>query len=309
MQKIAKTRGVKGAASWCALAAMLFLLTRLLLQGGISLLMSFRVKGASLADPAGFSQTAVMLLTMFISLAAAAVPVVWLLRTTRLGLPDLRLTLPGQWSPAFCMLLFLGAANFANLFGGILGWVLGAGSRQSVLPAAGLDLVLSFLALCVLPAVCEELLFRGALQGLLRPSGSAAAIVGPAVLFALLHLELTQCITALVCGLFLGWLAERTGSILPGMLLHFVNNCIAFLDIYLLLYAPEAVATAVELVVLLGFPLVGGVVLHQAIQEHKFSFGEGMRPGVTALAVFQSPAYTVAAAFLAVYTLYLSLVA
>lgn len=306
MQKIAKTRGVKGAASWCALAAMLYLLTRLAMQGLISLLMGLRVKGASLADPAGFSQTAVTLCMLCIGVAAVAVPVAWLLRTTRLTPADLRLNLPGQWSPAFCALLFLGLANFANLFGGILRRVLGLGGSGTVLPAGGVDLALSFVTLCLLPAVGEELLFRGALQGLLRPSGSAAAIVGSALLFGVLHLDLIQCITALACGLFLGWLAERTGSILPGMLLHLLNNCLAFLDIYLLLYAPEGIAVGVELAILLGFPLAGGLVLYRAVKEHRFEFGEGMRPGVAALAVFQSPAYTAAVVFLSAYTVYLS---
>ena len=63
------------------------------------------------------------------------------------------------------------------------------------------------------------------------------AIFGPALLFSLLHLDAIQGLTALVCGVFLGWLAERSGSILPGILLHFVNNCLAFCNLYLRLYA------------------------------------------------------------------------
>ena len=62
----------------------------------------------------------------------------------------------------------------------------------------------------------------------MRPSGSSVAIFAPALLFALLHLDLAQSITALVCGIFLGWLVERSGSILPGMLLHFINNTLRF---------------------------------------------------------------------------------
>ena len=81
-----------------------------------------------------------------------------------------------------------------------------------------------------MPAVLEEIYFRGALQGIMRPSGSSVAIFAPALLFALLHLDLAQSITALVCGIFLGWLVERSGSILPGMLLHFINNTLAFLS-------------------------------------------------------------------------------
>ena len=60
----------------------------------------------------------------------------------------------------------------------------------------------------------------------MRPCGSAAAIFAPALLFGVLHLDLAQGLTAFACGVFLGWLAERSGSILPGMLLHLVNNAL-----------------------------------------------------------------------------------
>ena len=59
MQRIGKTRGIKGAASWCAFAAILYLLCQYLLQALASHLMGLRVEGASLADPVGYSQTAV----------------------------------------------------------------------------------------------------------------------------------------------------------------------------------------------------------------------------------------------------------
>src|SRR5699024_8412697 len=123
-------------------------------------------------------------------------------------------------------------------------------------------------------AILEELLFRGALQGLMRPCGSAAAIFAPALLFALLHMDLAQGITAFVCGVFLGWLAERTGSILPGMLLHFVNNTIAFIVAYLQLYAPASTAMAAELFVLLFFPPVAlWLIWHAMRQGFRFSAG------------------------------------
>ena len=177
---------------------------------------------------------------------------------------------------------------------------------STVLPPLFLVLVLSYLALCLLPAIGEELFFRGALQGLMRPCGSAAAIFAPALLFALLHLDLAQGITAFLGGLFLGWLAERTGSILPCMLLHLINNTIAFADIYLQLYAPGTLATAVELAILLGFPLLAGWLVWRAVTRQGFSFEAGLRPGAEIPAVFSSPAYTLAAAALAVLTLWQS---
>lgn len=302
VQRIGKIRGVKGAASCCALAALGYLAARGLLQAGVSFLMGLRVEGASLANPVGFSPVEAELLAMVASVAAILLPILVLLRLTRLRADDLRVLWPAPWSPAFCTILFLGVANAGNLFGGLIGHLLGRDGATPALPAGGVALAVNFISLCAVPAVLEELFFRGALQGLMRPSGSMAAIFGPALLFGLLHLDLAQGLTAFVCGLFLGWLAERTGSILPGILLHFVNNTIAFAVAYLQLYAPGGIALGAQLFVLLAFPPLALWLLWRAMRQG-FHFSEGLRPGVDPLAVFSSPAFLVTVAFLLVYCL------
>lgn len=300
-----KSRGVRGAASWCAIAALLYLLVRSVLYLGVSTLLGLIQPGASLDKPIGFTDVTVGLLQLFIGMGAIAIPLWFLLRVTRLETEDLRITIPAPWSPMFCLPVFLGVANAANLAGALLTNLLGIEVSTSILPSGGIELFVQFLVLCVLPAIAEELFFRGALQGLLRPCGSAAAIFGPALLFALLHLDPIQGLTALVCGVFLGWLAERSGSILPGILLHFTNNCLAFLSLYLRFYAPASVSFGVELFLLLFFPLFGLWLIYHARQQG-FRFAAGLRPGVDVLAVFASPAYTVTALFLLLYTVFLS---
>ena len=59
---------------------------------------------------------------------------------------------------------------------------------------------------------------------LLRPLGRNAAILGQAVLFAALHGSLQAKAYALGMGLLFGWAADRSGSLLPGILLHILNN-------------------------------------------------------------------------------------
>lgn len=299
-----RTRGVRGAASWCAIAALLYLLVRALLYAVISGLLGLLQPGASMDKPIGVSDTVIGLLQLVIGVGAIVLPLWALLRLTRLRTSDLRVLLPAPWSPAFCLSVFLGLANLANLGGALLSHLLGLENTTSILPSEGAELVVQFLVLCLMPAVTEELFFRGALQGLLRPCGSAAAIFGPALLFALLHLDPIQGLTALVCGVFLGWLAERSGSILPGMLLHFVNNCLAFLSLYLRLYAPNNVSLAVELFLLLFFPLFALWLLYHARQQG-FRFSAGLRPGVDVLAVFSSPAYVLTVVFLLLYSFFL----
>ena len=187
--------------------------------------------------------------------------------------------------------------------GGLLVRLAGAEDAATLLPSGGAELFVQFLALCAVPAVVEELLFRGALQGLMRPSGSAAAIFGPALLFGLLHLDLAQGLTAFACGVFLGWLAERSGSILPGMLLHFCNNTLAFLNLYLRFYAPQPVSFGVELFILFFFPVFGVWLIWHARQQG-FRFSAGLRPGVDVTEIFTSPVYDLAVVFLVCYTIF-----
>ncbi len=81
------------------------------------------------------------------------------------------------------------------------------------------------------PAICEELAFRGFIFTGLRRSGSAWRAIGvSAVFFGLSHGILQQSLIASLIGVLLGWLALRTGSILPGMTFHLVHNALGVLS-------------------------------------------------------------------------------
>ena len=295
-----KSRGVRGAAGGCAVASLVYLLARGLLTLLVSALMGLAHPGASLAKPLGFSGVSTALFQLLIGLGAIVLTLVFLLKVTRLKTKDLRIMLPAPWSPGFCLPVFLGVANLANLAGALINRLTGSPATSEMLPSGGPELLMQFLALCVMPAIAEELLFRGAVQGLMRPCGSAAAIFAPALLFGVLHLDLAQGLTAFACGVFLGWLAERSGSILPGMLLHLVNNALAFLTIYLRYYAPAEVSFGVELFILLFFPAFGAWMICNA-RRQGFSFSAGLRPGVDVLTVFTSPVYCATVLFLVAY--------
>ena len=295
-----KSRGVRGAAGGCAVASLVYLLARGLLTLLVSALMGLAHPGASLAKPLGFSGVSTALFQLLIGLGAIVLTLVFLLKVTRLKTKDLRIMLPAPWSPGFCLPVFLGVANLANLAGALINRLTGSPATSEMLPSGGPELLMQFLALCVMPAIAEELLFRGAFQGLMRPCGSAAAIFAPALLFGVLHLDLAQGLTAFACGVFLGWLAERSGSILPGMLLHLVNNALAFLTIYLRYYAPAEFSFVVELFILLFFPAFGAWMICNA-RRQGFSFSAGLRPGVDVLTVFTSPVYCATVLFLVAY--------
>ncbi|NNC19708.1 CPBP family intramembrane metalloprotease [Corallococcus exiguus] len=83
----------------------------------------------------------------------------------------------------------------------------------------------------------EELFFRGYVQTrLVERWGRTAGIAGAATLFGILHFDPIHSPMALMMGLFLGWLAERTGSVRLPIFVHAFNNLTSFL---LSRYAPS----------------------------------------------------------------------
>jgi len=88
-----------------------------------------------------------------------------------------------------------------------------------------------YLTIGILAPLAEEIVFRGAVlkQLLTTPSLTPlSAVVLSAIFFAVIHVNPAQMPHAFIAGLLLGWLYFRTGSILPGMCLHWVNNSVAY---------------------------------------------------------------------------------
>lgn len=84
------------------------------------------------------------------------------------------------------------------------------------------------LMMSLVPAICEELAFRGfVFGGLVRENGGLRAVVVTALMFGISHGVLQQSIAATIMGVMLGWVALRTGSVIPGILIHFTNNALS----------------------------------------------------------------------------------
>jgi len=129
-----------------------------------------------------------------------------------------------------------------SLLVGVLGW--GLAQSLSLLVLTLLDLLggtmppqyvelteapflLSLLVGALVPAICEEAAFRGYVLSNLRPLGRNAAVVLTGVLFGLMHLSLIRALPLIALGLLFSAAVERSGSIIPGVLAHFVNNATA----------------------------------------------------------------------------------
>lgn len=87
------------------------------------------------------------------------------------------------------------------------------------------------ICLGVVPGVCEECFFRGYLfNGLKQHLNATWTIVVSAVAFGLFHVVLAggaapeRLLPSTLMGLLLGWMAYRSGSIVPSILLHAIHN-------------------------------------------------------------------------------------
>ena len=90
-----------------------------------------------------------------------------------------------------------------------------------------------YFTLAVLAPWAEEVVFRGAILRKLLEIFSRqmhwVAIVISAIIFGAVHMNMAQGVNAFVLGLLLGWMFYRTGSIFPGIVLHWANNTIAYI--------------------------------------------------------------------------------
>ena len=85
---------------------------------------------------------------------------------------------------------------------------------------------LGIISIVFMAPLVEEHLFRGAIQGhLMRKwKNPYLAIVIASLIFGVVHGNPAQIPFAFVVGMALGWMYYLTGSLIPGMLMHFINN-------------------------------------------------------------------------------------
>lgn len=101
---------------------------------------------------------------------------------------------------------------------------------------------LGILCLAVLGPVLEELLFRGAItKVLLRQYAPFKAILISGLIFGIFHLNPTQVVAASFSGFLFAWLYYKSGSLVPGILIHILNNS---LSVWLSLNYKEVDTTA-----------------------------------------------------------------
>lgn len=139
-----------------------------------------------------------------------------------------------QWNASFLKLIPLG---LLMLFG--LDYILG--ELMTLLPNydqmledyqtmfAGIDMVYLFIGGVIIGPICEEIIFRGIIEeGFLETYTPNKAVLFSAMIFGGIHLVPLQVLSAFLAGILLGWIYWKTRSLWIVMILHIVNNYIAF---------------------------------------------------------------------------------
>lgn len=124
------------------------------------------------------------------------------------------------------------------------------------------DVIVNVLIIALLPAICEEVCFRGALQRIMIhiTKNAWTGIIVTSILFSALHFQFQGFLPRMFLGLVLGAIYWYSGSLWLSILAHFVNNAI---QVVVVSYAPEYIeknpSISIYLAILSGL-LIWGIL-------------------------------------------------
>lgn len=107
---------------------------------------------------------------------------------------------------------------------------------------------LNIITVAVVPAICEEFLFRGVIQSQLGKAfkNVHVAIWLSAAFFSFIHFQFYGFLPRMILGAFFGYLLIWTGSIWAPIMAHFTNNALAVIGFYYTQHNPEMDVKALE---------------------------------------------------------------
>ena len=108
------------------------------------------------------------------------------------------------------------------------------------------EFIFVLITVALVPAVCEEFLFRGLVQRNVSESlGNPWGALVAGVIFGFYHLNPFSIVPLVCLGVFFGYVMYRSGSLLLAVIAHFVNNAVACAALYLQL-ADDSIALQLE---------------------------------------------------------------
>ena len=119
-------------------------------------------------------------------------------------------------------------SNITTCINYILQLLFGAGEIQNVMeaiaPSSFSAGVVTLIFTAFVAPIFEEIIYRHLLLRSLKPIGDTPAIIISALVFGLAHGNFDQFAYAFLSGIIFGLMAVRYNTIIPGMVLHLINN-------------------------------------------------------------------------------------
>ncbi len=186
------------------------------------------------------------------------------------------MTVKGNWNYKTILItfiIFLGLNFiFSLLFSGInlllqpLGYQL-VDYATRFEPKNNIDLILQLLSICIIAPIFEEIFFRGIVLHGLKPYGNGFAIIISSLFFGMMHGSLLHNISMFICSLALGYLAIKTQSIIPGIIVHFLNNVLACVLTFL-------EVSSIGTIISVGLLLISAIYTIYFLLRHKVQIKE-----------------------------------
>lgn len=128
---------------------------------------------------------------------------------------------------AISVICLFGFSAVTNMFLELL-YSMGYSSVTSDITIPNFETYLMYVGLiCVAPAICEEILFRGLICNGLKRLGSVTAVLGSAFLFMIMHGSPDQTVHQFILGIILAVVFLVTNNLWVPIIIHFLNNFIA----------------------------------------------------------------------------------
>lgn len=208
----------------------------------------------------GIGRTAIISLVPILALAGVTVIHAKLTRVRLTEVVSLK-----KFSPVYLIVaimiavgMFLGLGFINGLFATLLeGWGAKLPASSIVITNVGEFVLFTFLV-GLLPAFFEEIFFRGLMLGGLKRTGTIFSVFLVGLCFSLYHASLSQLIYQFIYGVVLSYLTKKSGSVIPAMIAHFINNALV-LTLTFFFKMTDAVTT--EYLIAIGILLLYGAFL------------------------------------------------
>lgn len=145
------------------------------------------------------------------------------------------------------------------------------------------DIILGLIIICVMPAIGEEMMFRGLFASSLKNYGGIIIIIFSGLIFSMSHFSSAQTVYQLFLGILLCYIFIKTGNLIFTMLIHFLNNALALFLPSIIPFFAEFQLDGTTFAVLVPMCIMGFILLLTALRK----LTDDTKKGDTDILVFE----------------------